>query len=176
VRAARLQDLPATCRIFEASLSNVPAMERGYFLARERGVYVLDVVGLGVCGFHVATIKDASTTLWVEYLGVDPAHQRAGFGRMLMGHCEQLGKELTLARVGLRPRDPEARAFYERLGYVAERSHEGDHPRLYKPLPKAETSACEPRAVLGRYRLRNPFEAVGVAVRYAILTLAASRR
>lgn len=176
IRRARLAELSSVYRIFRASLPNVSASTCRYCLTRERGVYVLEVSGSGLVGFYVATLKDASSTLWVEYLCVHPSHQRRGLGRVLMEHCEHLGQELSLARVGLRPKDHEARAFYERLGYGEELSVEEGHTRLYKPLVKREAPACDPRRVLGRNSLTNPTEAIDVALRYAILSLATRRR
>ena len=172
VRRARLAELPSVYRLFRASLPNVSSEACRHSLTRERGVYVLDYGEAGLVGFYVATLKDGSSTLWVEYLGVHPSHQRQGLGRVLMEHCERLGQELALVRVGLRPRDHDARAFYERMGYVAGPSDEDGHPRLYKPFPRAGNPACNPRRVLGRYRRTYPSEAFSLALRFALLSLA----
>lgn len=176
VRRVRATELARVYRIFRATLPNISPRTCRYHLTRERGVYVLDVRGVGVAGFYIATLKDSSTTLWVEYLGVDPEHQGRGLGRVLVEHCERLGRDVGSARVGLRPRDAGAQAFYERLGYVAEGPLEDGHPRLYKPLQKGARLACDPRSLLGRYNLTNPFGAVIVTVRCVLLAAVVTNR
>jgi ribosomal protein S18 acetylase RimI-like enzyme len=56
---------------------------------------------------------------WVNYLAVDPAHQRAGIGRLLMKHVEDTLCTLGCPKLNLQVRatNRAASQFYERLGY-----------------------------------------------------------
>lgn len=57
---------------------------------------------------------------WVNYLAVDPAHQRRGFASLLMAEVE---RRLTIAgcpkiNVQVRTSNKQVLAFYEGLGYT----------------------------------------------------------
>lgn len=56
---------------------------------------------------------------WVNYLAIDPDHQRAGYGRRLMEHTERLLREAGCPKINLQIRKDnlEAIAFYERIGF-----------------------------------------------------------
>ena len=59
---------------------------------------------------------------WVNYLAVAPEHRRSGFGRALMEHVEARLKDRGCPKLNLQVRasNPEAVAFYGRLGYATE--------------------------------------------------------
>ena len=59
---------------------------------------------------------------WINYLAVDSARQRAGLGRALMDEAEVRLAALGCPKINLQVRrsNPEAIAFYERLGYVVD--------------------------------------------------------
>jgi ribosomal protein S18 acetylase RimI-like enzyme len=56
---------------------------------------------------------------WINYLAIDPAHRRRGYGRVLMERAEELLQERGCPKINLQVREGNAAviAFYERLGY-----------------------------------------------------------
>ncbi len=56
---------------------------------------------------------------WVNYLAVDPSHQRKGYATRLMQHGEQLLRAASCPKLNLQVRSTNANtlAFYESLGY-----------------------------------------------------------
>jgi ribosomal protein S18 acetylase RimI-like enzyme len=56
---------------------------------------------------------------WINYLAVDPARRRKGFGRALVERAERRLSELGCPKVNLQVRreNREAMAFYERIGF-----------------------------------------------------------
>jgi ribosomal protein S18 acetylase RimI-like enzyme len=56
---------------------------------------------------------------WVNYLAVDPAHRRQGFGALLMAEAERRLAEAGCPKVNLQVRatNEAAAGFYRRLGY-----------------------------------------------------------
>lgn len=59
---------------------------------------------------------------WVNYLAVDPALQRRGYGRALMERAEHALAELGCPKLNLQVRGTNLAAveFYRRLGYVVD--------------------------------------------------------
>jgi ribosomal protein S18 acetylase RimI-like enzyme len=57
---------------------------------------------------------------WINYLAVAPELQRTGLGRALMEHAEARLAALGCPKINLQVRgtNAQARAFYERLGFV----------------------------------------------------------
>jgi ribosomal protein S18 acetylase RimI-like enzyme len=57
---------------------------------------------------------------WINYLAVDPSHQRQGLAAALMAHLEGKLRAMGCAKINLQIRrdNLEAIAFYERLGFV----------------------------------------------------------
>jgi ribosomal protein S18 acetylase RimI-like enzyme len=57
---------------------------------------------------------------WIYYLGVDPAHQRRGVGRALMGEAERRLGALGCPKINLNIRhgNQTAMAFYEAIGFT----------------------------------------------------------
>lgn len=57
---------------------------------------------------------------WINYLAVDPALRRRGFGRALMNEAERLLRELGCPKINLQVRreNLEAMAFYRRIGFA----------------------------------------------------------
>jgi len=56
---------------------------------------------------------------WVNYLAVDPHHQRCGFGRQIMNHIERLLRAKGCPKINLQIRSTnlEVLAFYRSLGF-----------------------------------------------------------
>ncbi len=56
---------------------------------------------------------------WVNYLAVDPSHQRKGYATQLMQHGERLLRAVGCPKLNLQVRSTNAStlAFYESLGY-----------------------------------------------------------
>lgn len=59
---------------------------------------------------------------WLNYLAVDPEHQRKGYGRLLVEAAEHRLHELGCPKVNLQIRgnNKQALAFYRAIGYVTE--------------------------------------------------------
>jgi ribosomal protein S18 acetylase RimI-like enzyme len=57
---------------------------------------------------------------WISYLGVAPAHQRKGLGRMLMAEAERLLRAAGCPKINLQVRtsNPAVIEFYRRLGFT----------------------------------------------------------
>jgi ribosomal protein S18 acetylase RimI-like enzyme len=57
---------------------------------------------------------------WIYYLGVDPDHQRRGFGRLLMAAAERLLRAAGCPKINLQVRTSNTAvvAFYQSLGYI----------------------------------------------------------
>ncbi|OWK46744.1 GNAT family acetyltransferase [Fimbriiglobus ruber] len=57
---------------------------------------------------------------WVYYVGVDPAHQRHGYGRAIMAEVERLLRAAGCPKINLQVRTSNAAvvAFYKSLGYA----------------------------------------------------------
>ena len=62
---------------------------------------------------------------WVYYVAVDPAHQKQGYGRVIMAAAEEWLRRIGIEKVQLlvRPENTAVRAFYESIGY-------GEQPRV----------------------------------------------
>ncbi len=56
---------------------------------------------------------------WINYLAVDPAHQKSGIGRKLMSEIEKKLKKLGCPKINLQVRktNSKVRVFYEKIGY-----------------------------------------------------------
>jgi ribosomal protein S18 acetylase RimI-like enzyme len=61
---------------------------------------------------------------WMNYLAVAPSFRGRGFGRLLVEHVERALLERGCPKVNLQVRasNPEAVAFYRRLGYGQDES------------------------------------------------------
>lgn len=61
---------------------------------------------------------------WINYLGVDPAHRRAGHARRLMDEAERRLLALGCPKINLQLRatNAEALGFYRALGYVEDQA------------------------------------------------------
>lgn len=59
---------------------------------------------------------------WLNYLAVDPDHQRKGYARAIVDAAEQLLREAGCPKINLQVRfsNDGVIAFYRRLGYVAD--------------------------------------------------------
>lgn len=72
---------------------------------------------------------------WLNYLAVDPDHQRKGYGRLLVDAAENRLKELGCPKVNLqiRSNNKQVLAFYRAVGYVTE-----DRIAMGKRIPQEE--------------------------------------
>jgi ribosomal protein S18 acetylase RimI-like enzyme len=59
---------------------------------------------------------------WINYLAVEPAHQREGLGRQIMAEAERLLREAGCPKINLQIRTTSRQAleFYRRLGYAVD--------------------------------------------------------
>jgi ribosomal protein S18 acetylase RimI-like enzyme len=57
---------------------------------------------------------------WINYLGVDPAHRRQGFGRIIMEEAERLLRAEGCPKINLQVRTSNlgAVAFYKSIGFA----------------------------------------------------------
>jgi ribosomal protein S18 acetylase RimI-like enzyme len=57
---------------------------------------------------------------WIQYLGVDPEHQRTGLGRAIMAEAERLLRAEGCPKINLQVRTSNTGviAFYQRLGFA----------------------------------------------------------
>jgi ribosomal protein S18 acetylase RimI-like enzyme len=57
---------------------------------------------------------------WVYYLGVDPAHQKSGLGRLIMAEAERILREAGCPKINLQVRTSNTGVieFYKRLGFT----------------------------------------------------------
>lgn len=87
-----------------------------------RRIVLVALDGDDLAGYVAAEIQEDEEG-YLDYLGVDPRHQRQGIGALLIAHvCEALRAE-GCPTVGLTVREdnPAARALYDRLGFIEER-------------------------------------------------------
>jgi ribosomal protein S18 acetylase RimI-like enzyme len=59
---------------------------------------------------------------WINYLGVDPAHQRQGFGRIIMEEAERLLRAEGCPKINLQVRTSNLGAveFYKSIGFATD--------------------------------------------------------
>lgn len=59
---------------------------------------------------------------WLNYLGVDPVHQKRGYGRQLVTAAEALLRAMGCPKINLQVRssNTDVIAFYEELGYATD--------------------------------------------------------
>ena len=91
-------------------------------IARKRAIQRdLFLVGV-VDGTLVATVMAGydGHRGWINYLAVDPAHRRRGFGRTLMVEVERRLRALGCPKINLQVRadNPTAAAFYRHVGFA----------------------------------------------------------
>ncbi|MBA3849436.1 MAG: GNAT family acetyltransferase [Opitutus sp.] len=83
-----------------------------WFLVAERAGAIIGTVMAGYEGHRG----------WINYLGVAPEFQRGGLGRKLMDEAERRLRAAGCPKINLqvRPDNPTAIAFYERIGFAVE--------------------------------------------------------
>lgn len=61
---------------------------------------------------------------WLNYVAVDPVHQRTGLGRQLLAEAEKRLRALGCPKINLQVRrsNSQVLAFYRRLGFVEDES------------------------------------------------------
>jgi ribosomal protein S18 acetylase RimI-like enzyme len=59
---------------------------------------------------------------WINYLAVDPAHRRAGLGRVMMTEAERLLRAAGCPKINLQVRtsNKDVIAFYQRIGFAVD--------------------------------------------------------
>ncbi len=59
---------------------------------------------------------------WINYLAVEPARQRGGWGRVMMAEAERILRAAGCPKINLQVRtsNADAIAFYRRLGFAAD--------------------------------------------------------
>lgn len=59
---------------------------------------------------------------WINYLAVDPGHQRKGWARQIMAEAERLLRAAGCPKINLQVRtsNPEVIEFYKRIGYAVD--------------------------------------------------------
>jgi ribosomal protein S18 acetylase RimI-like enzyme len=89
----------------------VAALERDLvFVAHEHG---------GPAGY-VALLESEGGVITIEQLFVAPGHERRGIGRRLLAYAEgyAIARRAPALRIVVEERNPAARAFYRRAGFV----------------------------------------------------------
>jgi ribosomal protein S18 acetylase RimI-like enzyme len=83
----------------------------------QRELFLVGVEGGAIVGTVMAGYDGHRG--WINYLAVDPARRRKGFGRALVEWAERRLSELGCPKVNLQVRreNREAMAFYERIGF-----------------------------------------------------------
>lgn len=83
------------------------------FLIGEAGGEVVATVMVGYEGHRA----------WINYLAVAPAHQRKGFGRMMMEEAERILRQVGCPKVNLQIREENGVTikFYQSLGYAVDK-------------------------------------------------------
>lgn len=99
---------------------NDPERDIGRKLAQdENGLFVLQLDGRVVGSVMVGYDGHRG---WINYLAVDPAHQGAGFGPLLVAEAERRLALLGCPKVNLQVRQANEQvvAFYRHLGYAVD--------------------------------------------------------
>jgi ribosomal protein S18 acetylase RimI-like enzyme len=88
-------------------------------LVAEVGPEVVGYVALVLQDRGAHTFAWAHRRLYVDQVGVDPAHRRSGVGRALMAAVEEQARALSVGEVALDTWafNEEAQAFFRALGY-----------------------------------------------------------
>jgi ribosomal protein S18 acetylase RimI-like enzyme len=83
----------------------------------QRELFLVGVEGGAIVGAVMAGYDGHRG--WINYLAVDPAHRRKGFGHALMDEAERRLRELGCPKISLQVRreNLEAMAFYEHIGF-----------------------------------------------------------
>ena len=93
-----------------------------------------EVFVVGTPPVAAVTLTASQDALWVNNLAVDPVHQGAGLGRLLMQFAENEARRHALAEVRLYTNElmTENIAFYSGLGYQeCERREEDGYRRVF---------------------------------------------
>ncbi len=122
IRALTVADRAAAVALWERTGLTRPWNDPAADVDRAIGGPASAVLGAMGAGSLVATamVGHDGHRGWVYYLAVDPGQQGRGLGRSMMGAAEAWLHDLGVVKVNLMVRhtNPEAVAFYERLGYA----------------------------------------------------------
>ena len=99
---------------------NDPARDIAAKLRVQRHLFLVGTVAEQLVGSVMAGFEGHRG--WINYLAVEPAWRRHGFGRRLMARAEELLRQEGCPKVNLlvRQTNAEVIAFYERLGFKVE--------------------------------------------------------
>jgi len=99
---------------------NVPADEIARKLGFQADLFFVAVEDERIVGSVMAGYEGHRG--WINYLAVDPPHQRRGLGRRLMEHAEQRLLALGCPKINLQVRGSNRQAieFYRSLGFEIE--------------------------------------------------------
>lgn len=86
---------------------------------------------------------------WINYLAVDPVHQKAGIGKTLMNKVEKELKKLGCPKINLQIRESNAkvRAFYEKIGYSQDKVVSYGKRLVKDKTPSSQPSPLEEEGV-----------------------------
>jgi ribosomal protein S18 acetylase RimI-like enzyme len=126
IRAFRSEDEPAVVALWrECELTrpwNDPHKDIVRKLAVQPELFLVGVLG----GEVIATVMAGyeGHRGWVNYLAVAPSFRGRGFARALMQHVEHLLRQRGCPKLNLQVRasNPQAIAFYRRIGYERDES------------------------------------------------------
>ena len=118
-----------------------PMLEDYSRLILERTVFVVPIDS-AIAG--VLVMADSAEGMLLENVAVDPAFQRRGIGRLLLGHAEQYARTAGHQHIVLYTNElmVENRYLYSRIGYREyDRRHEEGFSRIYMRKRLEGTSA-----------------------------------
>jgi ribosomal protein S18 acetylase RimI-like enzyme len=103
-----------------ASAWNDPNLDIDRNLAVDDAMFFVAALGNDVVGSVMAGYDGHRG--WINYLAVDPQHQGAGVGRLLMEQAEQHVEQAGCPKINLQIRvgNSAATEFYERLGFTVD--------------------------------------------------------
>jgi ribosomal protein S18 acetylase RimI-like enzyme len=124
IRPFTLDDEPAVVALWQRCDLTRPWNDPHQDIARKLKVRPdLFLVGL-VDGNLIATVMAGyeGHRGWINYLAVDPAHQRRGYGRAIVAAAEQLLRDCGCPKINLQVRtaNTEVIAFYRSVGYAVD--------------------------------------------------------
>jgi ribosomal-protein-alanine N-acetyltransferase len=138
IAPAAAADLPRVAELAKASLEDPwpPASFEAELVLPEARLWVARCpdgeaggrgpVADGICGY--AVLRRVVDELHLLSLAVAPARRRRGVGRALLEHAIAGERDVRAVHLEVRADRPEARSFYDALGFVAV----GRRPRYYR--------------------------------------------
>src|SRR3954471_23660433 len=124
IRPFQLDDQAAVIELWRrCSLlrpQNDPVKDIVRKLKVQRNLFLVGVVDGAIVASVMASYD--GHRCWVNYLAVDPSHQRRGFGRAIMAEVERLVRERGCPKINLQVRSTNADviAFYKSIGFAVD--------------------------------------------------------